>query len=38
MKNAGEMGSGAMIYDFRKDWFRHSKVDGRGHTDSMTIA
>jgi hypothetical protein len=33
MKNAVEMGSGAMIYIYtkvHKDWFRHSKVNGGG--------
>jgi hypothetical protein len=25
-----EMGSGAMIYKFHKDWFRYSKVDKGG--------
>jgi hypothetical protein len=31
MKNAVEMGSGVMIQtpSFIKNWFRHSKVDGR---------
>jgi hypothetical protein len=35
MKYAVEMGSNAVIYitKFRKDWFRHSKVD----TDMMEI-
>jgi hypothetical protein len=23
---------------FHKDWFRHSKADGEGHTDSMVIS
>jgi hypothetical protein len=37
MKYAVEMGSGAMIYitKFHKDWFRHSKVDGGGYTDTQ---
>jgi hypothetical protein len=24
--------------EFQKDWFRHSKVDGGGYTDSMVIS
>jgi hypothetical protein len=35
MKYAVEMGSGAMIYTkFHKNWFRHSKTNRRG--DSQT--
>jgi hypothetical protein len=37
MKHATEMGSVAMIYTytkFHKDWFRHSKVDTGGYTDT----
>jgi hypothetical protein len=33
MKYTTEMGSGAMYTKFHKDWFRYSKVDGRGYTD-----
>jgi hypothetical protein len=39
MKNAVEMGSGAMIYvhtKFHKDWFRHSKFDMEGYADKQT--
>jgi hypothetical protein len=38
MKNAVEMGSGAMKYitKFHKDWFRHSKVGKLGYTDTQT--
>jgi hypothetical protein len=38
MKYAVEMDSGAIIYKFHEDWFRHSKVNLLGirrHTDSM---
>jgi hypothetical protein len=31
MNYAVEIGSGAMIYRFHKDWFSHSKVKG-GYT------
>jgi hypothetical protein len=43
MKYAADMDSDATIYiytTFHKDWYRHSKVMGRGdtrHTDSMEI-
>jgi hypothetical protein len=39
MKYAVEMGSGAIIYvhtKFRYDWFRHSKVNREGFTDTQT--
>jgi hypothetical protein len=40
MKYDVEVGSGAMIYlsSFHKDWFRHSKANGRGwgSTDTQT--
>jgi hypothetical protein len=30
MKHAIEMGSVAVIHNFKKDWFRHSKFDKGG--------
>jgi hypothetical protein len=39
MKYAVEMGSRAMTYlpMFHKDWFRLSKIDREGYTDSIKI-